>query len=69
MVSRPSNITALRKLKLVEGSGRRYMETFCGDPCNAHPYGSWTAVTVNSALGGIGTATRISPLPSRRLCP
>ena len=31
MVSRPSNITALRKRRLAVGSGRRYTETAAGD--------------------------------------
>ena len=37
IVSRPSNITALRKRRLTVGSGRRYTETVAGDPVRAQP--------------------------------
>src|SRR5262245_64077382 len=57
--SRPSHMTALKKPRLVDGRGRRYIETVpAGAP---HWYGSSTLSTTNSAPGGTSMATRISP--------
>ncbi len=36
-VSRPSNITALKKRRFVVGNGRRYTDATAGEPCSAHP--------------------------------
>src|SRR5262249_32152048 len=62
--SRPSNMTVVRNLKFVAGSGRRYMEITC---VSLQPYGFWIRTTSKSRLAGISSAIRINPLVRRRL--
>src|SRR6478736_2434912 len=63
--ARPSHITALRNLKLADGSGRRYIDA----AVSAAPqrYGSSTEVISNSAPGGTSSGMRINPFDSNRL--
>src|SRR4051794_30688352 len=62
--SRPSHITVLRNLRLVDGSGRRNSDSSLA---LAKPYGSLTAWSENSAFAGIGNPMRIRPLVSSML--
>src|SRR5581483_1475481 len=72
-VSRPSHITALRNVKFVAGSGRRYMAG-CVAVVLGQLYGSWMLMIWNSALGGTGIEMRSRALLSswlyaaRRAC-
>src|SRR5262245_54743729 len=63
--SRPSHITALKNPRLVDGSGRRYIEAAVSGA--AQRYGSSTDSMTNSAPSGTSMPTRISPRRSSRL--
>src|SRR4030095_589161 len=63
--SRPSHMTALRKPRLVDGSGRRYIDAAVNDA--PHPYGSSTLSMTDSASTGTSMPTRIRPRVRRRL--
>src|SRR5439155_17980772 len=58
-VSRPSHMSVLRKLRFVDGRGRRNSDRSLALAC---PYGSSTATSTNSAFAGIPMPTRIRPL-------
>src|SRR5690349_4168075 len=62
-VSRPSHITALRNVKFVAGSGRRYMAG-CVAVVSGQLYGSWMLMIWNSAFGGTGIEMRSRALLS-----
>jgi hypothetical protein len=72
IVSRPSDMTSLRKDKLVVGIGRRQTEIFCCPVFEsreiARPYGSWTTLIVNWAFAGGGMPIRKSLCLRSRLC-
>jgi len=62
--SRPSHITVLSNLRFAVGSGRRNSDS---SAALANLYGSSTAISSNSAVAGIGSPTRTSPLVSSML--
>lgn len=62
--SRPSHMIWVRKRRLVAGSGRRNSDS---SAALAKPWGSATAVKVNSAPAGTACPTRMRPRSSSTL--